>query len=1019
MCGQSLEDKSRSQKTEAYNAEDTYSMKSTIKSISILLLLFILAGSLAGCNKQDNDFLELEDFEDAKIGVMLGSSFDLLAKERFPKAERVYYHSLTDLILNLKKNKIDGILMDMGYFAPLGWEHSDLTYIETDMPATSYAVAFPKTASSEPLMEQMNEFILKQTENGWLDEMYKKWFGSVEPVGKLDMSELTGENGTIRVAITVECKPFSYMKNGEVCGFDADFIFQFAKEYGYSLEMDDMNFGALLPSLSAGRYDMAIAGITVTDERKESVHFSDAYYRSPIVMAVQHSVKASPKTLADLETATIGIVTGTNWDAVAETKFPNAERKYFTSSVDAAIALEQGKIDAFFADKTVYAGMRWENENLNALDEPIENISNALILPREGYDETLLSQINAFVAKTKKDGTLDALADKWFGESEPTEHPDYQSLTGENGTVKIAVGDSMKPTAYQRGNLYTGYEVDFLTMFAEEYGYRLEIEGMAFEALIPYVASNKCDIGACGITVTPERAESVKFTDTHFKTHGVAVVRNEKASSVGSDVQSLKDLENGTVAVLTGTIWDGVASEELPTVDIKHYSSTSDMLLSMRQGKIDAILGDRSFYTGACWENVPVRVLDETVGSISCGLMMSKENCDEVLRGQLNEFIAQSRANGFLDSLAAKWFADTEPTEHPDYQSLTGENGTISVAVDDTAKPMTYQRGDFFTGFDVDLLTEFARAYGYKLEIEGMTFSGLIPAVSGGRYDISACGTAITPERMEAVSFTDSYLEIDGVVMVSEGDPVPEKNSVFDDIADSFEKTFIREDRWKLILEGVGVTLLISICSAICGTLLGLGLYMLSRSRVRGVRVVTRGLCKCYSRLVAGTPVVVILMILFYVVFGKIRDMSGILVAIIGFTLTFGAFVYDHITVSVSSVDHGQTEAAYALGYTKNKTFFRIVFPQAMKVFMPSYCGQSVELVKATAVVGYIAVNDLTKMGDIIRSNTYEAFFPLIATALIYFLLTWGLLLLLKLATRHFEPHRRTKERILKGLKTE
>ena len=89
-----------------------------------------------------------------------------------------------------------------------------------------------------------------------------------------------------------------------------------------------------------------------------------------------------------------------------------------------------------------------------------------------------------------------------------------------------------------------------------------------------------------------------------------------------------------------------------------------------------------------------------------------------------------------------------------------------------------------------------------------------------------------------------------------------------------------------------------------------------------------------------------------------------------------------------------------------------------MTIFLPSYCGQAVELIKATAVVGYIAVNDLTKMGDIIRSNTYEAFFPLIATAVIYFLLTWVLSLLLGLVKLRFEPKRRSNEKILKGVKT-
>jgi polar amino acid transport system substrate-binding protein len=210
--------------------------------------------------------------------------------------------------------------------------------------------------------------------------------------------------------------------------------------------------------------------------------------------------------------------------------------------------------------------------------------------------------------------------------------------------------------------------------------------------------------------------------------------------------------------------------------------------------------------------------------------------------------------------------------------------------------------------------------------------------------------------------------------------------------------------------------MLISICSVLVGSLFGFGLYMLSRSEVKILRKLTKGFAKGYSRIIAGTPIVVILMILFYVVFGKVRDMSGIVVAVIGFTLTFGAFVYDHMTVSVGSVDRGQTEAAYALGYTKNKTFFRIIFPQAMSIFLPSYCGQAVELIKATAVVGYIAVNDLTKMGDIIRGNTYEAFFPLIAVALIYFAITWIIAGLLGILRKKTEPKRRKNKNILKGV---
>lgn len=726
--------------------------------------------------------------------------------------------------------------------------------------------------------------------------------------------------------------------------------------------------------------------------------------------------KKEIQSLSDLEDATIGIVTGTSWDLVAKAKFPNAEKKYFSSPADVLLALEQGKVDAFFADKTVYVGMRWENSAISFVDESIQDISNALILAKEGYDENLLRQINEFVAKTKEDGTLTALSDKWFGNSEPEEHPDYTRLTGENGTLKVAVSDSMKPTAYQRGTMYTGYEIDFLLLFAEEYGYKLDIEGMTFEALIPAVSSGKFDIGACGLTITPERAESVTFADSHFETYGVAVVRNEGGSS--KQAKSLEDLKMGSVAIMTGTVWDDTAKQDFPDAERKYFTSMTDMIMSLEQGKVDAIFGDRTFYVSARWENVPVIALEETIGSIQCGFMLNKEDYDRELLGELNEFIAQAKADGTIAALTEKWFSDTEPEEHPDYMSLTGEKGTLKIAVDDTAKSMTYRKNESFTGMDVEILTEFARAYGYRLEIEGMAFNALISAVSSGKYDISACGTAITDERMESVTFTDPYLEVDGVAIIQQQKEQEDPAGFLKKISDSFEKTFIREGRWRLILQGIGVTMLISICAVAGGTLVGLGLYMLGRSKSRLIRRVSAGFARVYSRLIAGTPVVVILMILFYVVFGNVRNMSGIVVAIIGFTLTFGAFVHDHMTVSVSSVDQGQTEAAYALGYTKNKTFFRIVFPQAMRIFLPSYCSQAVELVKATAVVGYIAVNDLTKMGDIIRSNTYEAFFPLFATAVIYFFLTWGLSLLLRLVKKRFEPKRRTGEVILKGVRT-
>ncbi len=158
---------------------------------------------------------------------------------------------------------------------------------------------------------------------------------------------------------------------------------------------------------------------------------------------------------------------------------------------------------------------------------------------------------------------------------------------------------------------------------------------------------------------------------------------------------------------------------------------------------------------------------------------------------------------------------------------------------------------------------------------------------------------------------------------------------------------------------------------------------------------------------------VVLLMILYYVIFGK-SGMAAMWVAVIGFSLNFGAYVSEILRSGIESIDGGQREAALALGFSENQAFFRFIFPQAAVRQLPVYRGEMISLLKNTSIVGYIAIQDLTKMSDIIRSRTYEAFFPLIATAIIYFIIAWMISLIVKFVLKKIDP--RTKKRGVKGV---
>lgn len=209
-------------------------------------------------------------------------------------------------------------------------------------------------------------------------------------------------------------------------------------------------------------------------------------------------------------------------------------------------------------------------------------------------------------------------------------------------------------------------------------------------------------------------------------------------------------------------------------------------------------------------------------------------------------------------------------------------------------------------------------------------------------------------------------------------------------LTESFYNNLIVEDRYKMILDGLQVTLLITLFSAILGTLLGGLVCWMRMSR----RVWQQQAAKIYIDLMRGTPVLVLLMLMYYVVMAPM-DTTGIVVAIVTFAMNTAAYISEMLRTTIQGIDQGQTEAGLALGFTQRQTFFKIVMPQVVRAVMPVYQGEVISLLKGTSIVGYIAVADMTRASDLIRSRTFDAFFPLILTAIIYFFVAWliGLLL--------------------------
>ncbi len=220
------------------------------------------------------------------------------------------------------------------------------------------------------------------------------------------------------------------------------------------------------------------------------------------------------------------------------------------------------------------------------------------------------------------------------------------------------------------------------------------------------------------------------------------------------------------------------------------------------------------------------------------------------------------------------------------------------------------------------------------------------------------------------------------------------------DFADSFHQNFIADNRWRYLTDGLGVTLTVTLFSVIIGVVIGF-LVAIIRSTYdkTGKFGFANAICRGYLAIIRGTPVVVQLLIIYFVIFGSV-NIGKIVVAIIAFGINSGAYVSEIFRSGIMSIDNGQFEAGRSLGFNYAQTMWHIIMPQAFKNVLPALGNEFIVLLKETSVSGYIALQDLTKGGDIIRSRTYEAFLPLIAVAVIYFVLVMILTKLLSILER-------------------
>ena len=993
-----------------------------IAVLAVLILLVVIIGMFSGksgdkkassgtnAGNSGTAFtkeVDYTDYQDKKIGIITGTSFEAPTLEFFPNAQHLYYNSYSDISAALKAGKIDGFLGDEPALRMMVKEQPEISYLPKKLVNDNYAFGFTKNnAKTEKIRDQFNEMLKEFYADGTMEELGKIWFGDDESKKVVDFSGLTGER--LNVVTSGTDVPFSYYKDNKNVGLAIDLVVRFCHRYGYEPYIEDVDFAVRIPGLVSNKYDMCASSLTITPERQESIDFSDVIYEGGISLAVRSSDLGAQQggsaendnSYKKFDGKKLGIWTGTSFEKPTLELFPNSQYSYFDHDTDMLIALETGKIDGFIIDEPIARMACKENPDFSYYQEIIIEDNYCFGFPKDSDKATkLASQFNEMMGELWKNGEADKMITKWMDGPENLRTFDKSIGAGENGKIKVCVLSDNPPFSYYYNSELTGYAMELTYMFARRYGYSLDIEETSVTSGIAGISAGKYDFGAMSFSPTEERKKSMMFGDVFYKGGLVFMGRKadiEKGSDAAdSNEPDYTEYDGKIVGILTGSSTEPITFEKFPNSKYEYYDSDSDLTLALKQKKIDAFVTDEPVARMIEIEQSDLTYLKKVLVDDDYHVGFQKDTeSSKVYIAQFNEMLAELKSTGQLDKLIDKWFEGSESEKVIDTSGLDGKNGELKVAARSNKPPFSYFENSVFKGYAIELVTMFARRYGYTLKFEDTNLTSLLAGLSSKKYDIGISCLSITEERKKSIDFSDTFYE-GGMTLVirnedlknndsSDSDAETVKTGFFESIKDSFVKNFVREDRWKLIVQGIGTTCLITLLTVIFGSILAFLICMLRRVD----SVLAGGICNLYVKLLQGTPMVVLLMILYYVIFGK-SGIDAIWVAVIGFSLNFGAYGSEIMRSGIESIDKGQREAALALGFTENQGFFKFIFPQAAVRFLPVYRGEIISLLKNTSIVGYIAIQDLTKMSDIIRSRTFEAFFPLISTAVIYFILAW------------------------------
>jgi len=966
-----------------------------MRKLKLYISVFSLLALFWGCGQrleQSTDdrgnlrFNSLEDAKKARFAVVTGNLHDLYVSTKLPEATPVRFDTYTDVLMAIEQGRADvacveGIvfstaLKPKGIYREIGVLFDD-----------PYGVGFNK--KNPELRNSFNAFLEEQKQKGILEDMTSRWIDQYNTARMPDLGPAPA-GSPLRLGCCAATEVFDFIQDGKNAGFDIELIERFGRYVGRPIEYLTINFGGLISALSSGKVDMIASAITINEERAKQINFSNPYFISQSIAIVMDNSKSAEnkdnskgfKTMEDVKNKRIGVLMGSIQEQYVTTNFPNANILRIDMSSDLIMSLKTEQCDAIILPKPEAKYILTKNNDLDIL---VDDLFGGDFGVGIGFrNPALRDSFNAYLAKIKASGELKAMANKWIDDMQNATLS-VPEISGNTNPIIVGTTAQNIPFTYLQNDKYVGLDIELILGFAYAIGRPVKFSVMNFGALIPSLVAGKTDVIASVIMITEERQKQVLFSEPYYYVGSTVLVRKTDLAPKPVSLRNGSDIATARVATMTGTTSEIFISSNYPNAELLLFDDINDAFMAVKAGKADYVFTSYTTSLLAAKNISGLVVLPEKYTKDPAAIAFNKK--DTVLLRQINEVLLRYKKDGTLKDIITRWIkpdgSDYQPKETP----AVKQGIPLKVGIAANREPMCFISNGKIVGLDAELIERMAYELGRPIEYMDMKFSALIAALESGKVDLIISNFSATEERKKRVNFSEDYfvnpLVLTTFIAVASTEQLAEK-SWFSKIKESFHNNLIVEKRYMMIVNGLKQTVIITFFSILLGTVVG-GLICFLRMR-RNKWVVS--FAKAYISVMRGTPILVLLMIFFYIVFAS-TGLNATVVAVITFAMNMGAYSSEMFRTAIQSVDRGQTEAGIALGFTKIQTFVFVVFPQALKNVIPVYKGEVISLLKMTSIVGYIAVVDLTKASDIIRSRTFDAFFPLIVVALIYFALAW------------------------------